>query len=271
MAFNTYNNNQQDNKPTVNVYTPISFANPESRVQKSRLSISYFNRMMQISIALRNNDGGNDDYPRYNNDNAVKVFISYSTAKLLHDAIVDMRTNGKKNNVCVETKNGLLKVSNGVEYGSETPCISITYAMSNGGGITEAIYQTNPEHSVAYDYSDGSYSTMNFPNFEIDTFIMVLEQYYLASSYAISATVHEANMYRQRYINDTIKAIAGRVGVSAQQNSSSQNYNNHTFLTGSSDNNSSSNNGGMNGIPRGYEQSSFEDIVNGMNAYSEDD
>ena len=275
MAFNTYSNNQQDNKPTVNVYTPISFTNPESKVQKSRFSISYFNKMMQLSIALRNNEGSNEEFARYNNDNAVKVYISYITAKLLHDGIVDMLTNGKKNNVCVETKNGLLKVSNGIEYGSETPCISIAYAMSDGSNrIAEAIYQTNPDHTIAYNYSDGAYSTMSFPNFEIDTFVMALEQYYLASSYAIAATVNESGMYRQRALYDTIRAIAGKVGVPTGGNQSANGYSNHTFLNNSQNANSSTagNNSvnSLNNVPKGYEQSSFDDIVNSMGAYSND-
>ena len=270
MAFSTYNNNKQDDKPTTTTYTPISFPNPASTVQPSRLSISYLNKVMTVSIAPRINEGS-EDFPRYDADNPVKVYISHNNAKLLHDAAVDMFTNGKKNNVCVETKNGLFKISNGVEFGSESPCISITHATQDGTNIVETVYQTKANYSVAYNYSDGEYSTMNFPMHEINTFLMVLEQYYLASSYAIAASIRDADAYKYKYISDIIKNIATKVGVATdtRTNSSNGNFSSHTFLNGGNQNNTSRQD--MNGIPKGYEQSSFDDIVNSMGGYVEDD
>ena len=151
-GLNTYNNNA-DNKPSVNVYTPMTFSNPESRVQPTRLSISYFNRVMQLAIAQKVGNGSTDEYAQYNNDNQVKVYISYRSAKLLHDGVMKMlEPNSGIDNVCVETKNGLLKVSNGVEYGSESYCISIAYA-DNDGHVNEAIYQIKNNYHRAYNYS----------------------------------------------------------------------------------------------------------------------
>ena len=278
MAMGTFNNNQYDNRPTVTVYTPISFSNPDSTVQASRFSISYFNRMMCLSIALPLQEKTAEGYTKYNNDNQIKIYLSYRQAKLLHDAILDMFETGK-NNVCIETKNGLLKVSNGIEFGSDTPCISVSYASDNDA-IVEVVYQTKANDTVAYDYSDGQFSTMSFPKFEIETFIMVLEQYYLASSYAIAASVHESSMYREKGSYELLKAIAGKVGAPVPQNGNNNrsNFNSHTFLggngNGGSNNNSGGNassvhsynnqasGGGMNGIPKGYDQTSFDDIVN---------
>ena len=269
MAFNTYNNNKQDDRPTTNTYTPISFSNPKSKVQSSRFSISYFNKLMMISIAVRINDNTGEEFARYDTDNPVKVYISHNTAKLLHDAAVDMFMNGKKNNVCIETKNGLLKISNGIEFGSESPCISITHATQDGSGIVETVYQTRSDYSVAYDYSDGSYSTMNFPKHEIETILMVLEQYYLASSYAIAASIRDADAYKYKYISEIIKGIAGKVGAATDTriNTSNGSFNSHTFLNAGQNNTNNS----MNGVPKGYEQSSFDDIVNSMGGYSDSD
>lgn len=262
---NTYNNNKQDNRPTVNIYTPISFSNPESRVMDTRLSISYFNRVMVISIATRSNPGSND-YPTYDNDNAVSVYVSYHKAKILHDAIVDMLNDTSKNNVCIELKNGLLKVSRGIEYGSQNYCISISYA-DREGHVNEIVYETKATgYDAAYNYSDGSFSSLSFPKFEIETLMMVLEQYYIASSYAIAATVRESSMYRDKFTQDTIKAIAEKVGV--QISNGKSNFNNKTFLSGNG-NNSGGNTGmtssSFNGeVPKEYEQSSFEDIANSL-------
>ncbi len=265
-GLNTYNNNA-DNKPSVNVYTPMTFSNPESRVQPTRLSISYFNRVMQLAIAQKVGNGSTDEYAQYNNDNQVKVYISYRSAKLLHDGVMKMlEPNSGIDNVCVETKNGLLKVSNGVEYGSESYCISIAYA-DNDGHVNEAIYQIKNNDQLAYNYSDGNFSMMNFPDLELKTILMCFEQYYLASSYAVAATVRESTMYRDKGIYDTINAIAQKVGAKQASNTSpnSGSYNNRTFLQNNSGNSySGGSSGGMNGVPKGYEQSSFDDIVNSM-------
>ena len=258
-SFQTYNNNQ-DNKPTVNVYTPISFSNPGSKVMDTKFGISYFNRMMVLAIAGRSNSGS-EDYATYDNDNAVKVFVSYHKAKILHDAILDMLTNKDKNNVCIELKNGLLKISNGVEYGSTFPCISISYADKDGN-VNEIVYETKETgYEAAYDYSDGNYSTLTFPRFEIETFLMVLDQYYKASSYAIAATIRESTMYRDKYNQNAIKAIAEKVGASFDMGGSKGSFNNKTFLSQGGSTGSTTFSGD---VPKEFEQSSFEDIANGL-------
>ena len=270
MAFKNYNNNQQDNKPTINTYTPISFSNGESKIQPSRLSISYFNKLMVISIALRNNAGSNDNYATYDNDNQISVYVSYMKAKILHDAIIALHNDPDKHNVCVELKNGLLKVSDGIEYGSTAPCISISFADQDGH-TNEVIYQTKSEgYMAAYNYSDGEFTSMNFDSIELDTLTMVLNEYYKAASYAIAASVRESNMYFTKFVSDNLKAIVEKIGAQTGGGARS-NFNNKTFLSGGGSNGSnsqasaSSYNGTMNGIPKGYEASSFEDIANSMN------
>ena len=265
MAFGIYNNNSNQDRPSVNIYTPISFSNPASKVMDTRLTISYFNRVMCISIATRNNPGSND-YPTYDNDNQITVYVSYHKAKILHDAIVNMINGTDKNNVCIELKNGLLKVSNGVEYGTTMPCISISYA-DKSGNINEIVYETKATgYEAAYNYSDGSYSTMAFPKFEIETIQMVLEQYYIASSYAVAATVREAGMYRDKFITDSIKAIAEKVGASRGGNTNKTSFLNAAAnATNVNNAQHQSQSGGFNGeVPKDYEQSTFADIANAL-------
>lgn len=265
-AFGTYNNNQ-DNRPTSNTYTPISFTNPNSKIMDTRFNISYFNRVMCISIATRSNQGSND-YATYDNDNAIKVYVSFSQAKILHDAIVDMLTNGDKNNVCIELKNGLLMVSNGVEYGSPNVCISISYADKEGN-VNTITYETKPTYEAAYNYSDGSFNPLNFPKFEIETIVMVLEEYYRASSYAVAATVKESLMYQNHFFSNSFKAIAEKVGAQIGNGGApnKNSFNSKTFL--SQQNNTTPTNissgTSFNGeVPKEYEQSSFADIANGL-------
>ena len=258
MALKKYNNN--DNTPMVSTYSNITFSNPESNIMASKFSISYLNKVMKITIALRNNAGSNDDYATYDNDNPAVIYISNIKAELLRRMIIKMCSDPSIHNVCTESKYGLLKISDGIEYGVKNPCISISFA-DEAGNVTEVVYETT-SHSSAYNYSNGEFSTETFNNIELDTIIMAFEEYYKASSYAIAASVAESSMYRREYQNSLIKAIAEKVG--AHTSSSSKQYNNKTFLSGSSSKVSSNSTSSLTGIPAGYEVTSFDKIVEGI-------
>ena len=259
MAFKSYNNN--DRTPVNTTYSGVSFSNPESNIGQTKISISYFNKVMKISIALKNNGGSNNDFATYDNDNAVTVFISNIKAKILSDMIAFMKKNDDVHNVCVEIKNGLIKVSDGTEFGSPTPCISILYA-SEDGSTHEVVYQTKADfHIGAYNYNNDSFESKTFNDIELDTFQMALDEYYKASSYAVAASVMEAGMYKRDAEYNIIKSIAEKVGVQISNGSNPAKFNNKTFLSNSG-NSSQQNGGGM--IPKEYESSTFDDIANSM-------
>lgn len=259
MAFKSYNNN--DKNPVCTTYSGISFSNPESSIGQTKLSIGYFNKIMKISIAARNNNGSNNEYATYDNDNAVSVYVSNIKAKILYSLIQKLINEPDTHNVCMELKNGLIKVSDGSEYGSSAYCISISYA-SEDGSVHEIVYQTKEGfHTGAINYSEGSYQSVAFDNIELETFMMCLDEYYKASSYAIAASVWEANMYRHEYEVNLIKSIAEKCGV--QNNSSnSAKFNNKTFLSNNTPVVSNTNTGSM--IPKEYESSTFDDIAASM-------
>lgn len=263
MAFKSYNNNER--QITNSTYSGVSFSNPESNIAKTKISISYFNKIMKISIALRNNAGSQDNFATYDNDNAVTVYVSNIKAKILSNMIDKLRTDKDVHNVCIELKNGLMKISDGSEYGCQSPCISISYA-SEDGSVHEIIYETKKGfHTAAYNYADDSYKTETFDDIELDTFQMCLEEYYKASSYAIAASVMEANMYKRNAEYELLRAVADKVGVQNNNGGNSARFNNKTFLSGnSSSSNSSNNNGEINGIPKEYESSTFDDIANSL-------
>lgn len=272
MAFKNYNNNGSgnNNRPTNTTYSPISFGNPESKICQSRISIEYFNQLMRLCIALRNNGNSNDKYATYDNDNKISVYISFTKAKILHDMYFKEFLEKGRNNICIELKNGLLKISNGAEYGTTNPCISISYADEDGT-VNEVIYETKSEpYSGAMDYKDGSYETYTAPGMELDTIVMALGEYYRNSSYAIAASVMEASMYKRNAMTDMIRSIADKVGV--QTGGNKGNINNKTFLSGNGNGNSGGmsnymnppTGGGMNGTPKEYQESTFDDIAGSM-------
>ena len=258
MAFKPYNNN--DKGPVCSTYSGISFSNPESSLGQTKISIGYFNKVMKISIAARNNNGSNNEYATYDNDNAVSVYVSSTKARILYLLIQKLISDPDTHNVCVELKNGLIKISDGSEYGSSTYCISISYA-SEDGSVHEIVYQTKGGyHTGAVNYSNGTYQTETFDDIELETFMMALDEYYKASSYAIAASVWEANMYRHEYEINMIKSIAEKCGVQTNNNSNPAKFNNKTFLANGSQNNNTA--GSM--IPKEYESSTFDDIAASM-------
>lgn len=261
MAFKSYNNN--DKTPVCTTYTGISFSNPESSVGQTKISISYFNKVMKISIAARNNAGSNNDFATYDNDNAVSVYVSNIKARILYLLIQKLKNEPDTHNVCMELKNGLIKVSDGSEYGVNSYCISISYA-SEDGSVHEIIYQTkNGFHTGAVNYTNGTYQEVPFDDIELETFEMVLDEYYKASSYAIAASVWEANMYRHEYEISLIKSIAEKCGVQiGSGNSNPAKFNNKTFLSNSGNSQQNNNSGSM--IPKEYESSTFDDIAASM-------
>ena len=256
MAYTT-SNNQNNNQPMTNTYTPIVFSNPDSKLFQSQFSISYFNRVMVVSIA-RKNTASNDDYPTYDRDNAIKIYISFTKAKILHDAILKLLNDKSINNVCIEgNRSNALKVSNGIEFGSETPVISIVYLASDnnstGRTLSEICYQTKTNYEYKYnsDISTGRAESGAIATFELDTLLMVLEQYYYASSYAIAATIREANSYNERFKNDILKSIAEKNGISTKR---SGNYSSTSVFDSN----------GNSIAPKEFQESSFDDIAGSL-------
>ena len=262
MAFKSYNNNEKT--PICTTYSGISFSNPESTLGQTKISISYFNKVMKIAIAARNNGDSNNNFATYDNDNAVSVYVSNVKARILYLLIQRLKNDPDTHNVCVELKNGLIKVSDGTEYGSSSPCISISYATDDGS-VHEIVYQTKAGfHTGAVNYTEDKYEKVAFDEIELDTFAMTLDEYYKASSYAIAASVQEANMYKHEYEINLIKAIAEKCGAQISPNNSNSNpakVNNKTFLSGNTNSNSG-NSTSM--IPKEYESSTFDDIASSM-------
>ena len=134
MALRNYNNNERN--ITNSTFSSIVFSNAESSIMQSKFSIGYFNKLMKISIALRNNAGSKDAYATYDNDNQINVYVSYTKAYMLARMIEKFQQDPNIHNVCIELKNGLLKVSDGSEYnGAGVPCISISYADESGNAM----------------------------------------------------------------------------------------------------------------------------------------
>jgi hypothetical protein len=274
-----YNNNQGGSRPISQTFTPISFPNATSKIMGSKLAISYFNQLLKISISKAVNNGG--DNISFDYKNSKDVYLSYAKAKILRDLITKKLLTGEVDNVAIETNKGLIKVSNGKEYKSDTPVIAIIAVSNNNAAAEEYIYQTKgATYGGAYNYkSPGKYTSYMDDMFEINTFVMVLEQYYYASSYAIAASVMEANMYKHEGSKQLLRAIASKVGAStgySRGGNSGKFQSKSNFLSSGSEEYVEDGSGeqmdleqfnsNINDsiIPKEYETSTFDEIARGM-------
>lgn len=258
MSFKSYNNN--DRQPTNTTYSPVSFSNPEA-LEGSRINVAYFNKLLQISIQKKNGTKGT--YATYDTDNQVSIYVSITKAKMLYDLIQKMKSDESIHNVCIETNKGLLMVSDGSDYGVNSPCISISTA-DEAGNVATAVYQTKAQyHKGAYNYSMDTkeYKDQYFDDLELEIFENVLIQYYNAGTYAVAATVMEANMYKHNAMRNVISAIAEKVGADTGSGNGGCYSNKSQFLGGNGSNN---NGNGMVGTSKEYEAASFDDIAHGM-------
>ena len=259
MSFKNHNNN--DKQPVNTTYSPVSFANPEA-MDGSRLNIGYFNKLLQVTIQKKN--GTKNDYATYETEHPATIYLSITKAKILYDLIKMMQEDDSIHNVCVETNKGLITVHDGSEFGVNIPCISISTA-DESGNVSTVVYQTKDHYhkgAFNYDMNDKSYKDQYFNSLEIEVFENVLLQYYNAATYAIAATVMEANMYKHNALRNTINAIAEKVGVEFSNNSGGGYSSKSQFLN----NNNDSGSNGMSGIPKEYESATFDDIAHGMGA-----
>ena len=263
---------QEKKQPTVNVFSGITFTNPDSPIMQTRLSISYFNKMMCLTFEPRDYINTVREYPTYNKDLGVKTYLSNTKAKLLLEAMKDMfnNPNSNKTNVGVEVNSGVLKVSNGAEYGANSPCIALLYVKSTGDK-GEIIYHTKVNYEAVYNFNDSTFTKFSYPNFEIETFMMALEQYYLASSYAIAASIAESNMYRENSHYELLRSIADKVGAgnNGGYNKGSKVYASKSFFVGktelSPEDDYNSNN---QQVPEEYSAQSFDEMVDSLSSGS---
>lgn len=249
MAY--YNNN--DKKPQCNVYSPIVLSNPDSEIFPSRLSISYFNKVMVVSIDPKNADyNSSGGFVSYAREASVKIYLSASNANLLALAIKDLFNDKNKTNVAITTNIGIIKVSKGAEYNSSTPCISITTIDQQTEQKRELIYQTKTNYNYMYNYdADNTYSSKSVDTMEMDIFLMALEQYYLSSSYAIASSVANSNFDKSLELETLLRAMGTKLGVSSAKNA------NYSYTSNSKKSNSS--NDAMMHTPE--QQQSFEEFL----------
>lgn len=249
-----YNNNKKkDYSPTV--YSPYSFSNPESTVDPTKLSFTYWNNMLKLSVSPRKQT--NDDQVAFDYDNSISVYLTHTKARLLAEEIeLFMQDPTAYSNMGVPSGAGLVSISNGKEVGVNCPCLIIRKIDEQGIVTASIAYQFKQQ----YHYSIRNYSEKKSDGFDKifndDIEILELQQvlvgYYQAMTAATAYSVMEQQKYDMSRINTKLELIGDKLGIEFGKNNKGGGKSSSSFFNSS--------NGNNNGGGAQFSNSSLEDI-----------
>ena len=262
MAFNTYNNNKDQNKNTTTTYS-ISFANPDSKVDPTRLVFAFFETNVKISIHPKSANA-TPEQGMFDKDNGISVYLNANKAKIFANELrMFLQDPVKYNGVGVAVNTGVISISNGVEYGVNAPIITIR-RISDTGNVESSFafeFGSNDSNSSVRNYTGGTsfaLETEEYKNNDIITIIDTLDDYYHASNNAIAHTVVKQMSYTMARMSSNISSIANALGVTTGtgSNGGQKRYNNTSYFKNS--NGGSGNDYSNNGVS--YESVGIDEL-----------
>lgn len=244
MALGNYDNNrQQVRRPTVNA--GYAFSNPMSLVDPTRLSASFWNKMLKLKIVPRV-DNGNKEEIVWSKDQDIAVHLTHIKAAMLANEIRNfIKDPISFNSSGVLSNETLVTISNGTEFGASGVYLVIrklkldtmetvsSYSYEFNSNFHHSIRNYN-EESASFDKSFDDYTIL-----ELEQLLILLDNYVAAISNAIAYTVVDQLDYRMNRTDDMIKSCASALGVEQgggynkqQSTRKIQKSNNSSFGTG---------------------------------------
>lgn len=233
------NNNQSttansgNNSNSNSVYTPTinsgyTFYNSESNVDKTLMSISYWNGLLKVMMNPINVSEGSA--PKVDTSTHIEIYLTPAKAHLFLHAIREFRKDPSRyTNISVPTNKGAIAIVNGDNaYGVSGTFITITLINQDVEVTASAAYHisvnnyftiTDFEPGKTFD-KDTSYSNQ----VELNILETILDQYVKAFTNAIAASVIDNNKYNNdrsyKFMND----VRNKLGIPVS-NKSSNKYN----------------------------------------------
>ena len=240
----TYNNNQGSNKndPNITVYSNYRMNNAESLIDQTCLTFRYWKQSLCIGIFPRKQTGG--DEVAFDMDNGITIYINHTKARILKNELeLFLQDPVKYNGSGVPSGQAAITISNGVEYGKNTPVLTIRKVNADTGVVTSAFayeFKTNFHYSIrGYDGKNFVAEYDAYKYLEIHQMITVLDEYIKASTNAIAFTVRDQSKFTETRTFNTLNSIAEKLGIEVRTGGSNkQRFNNNSYF------NSASNNGG---------------------------
>ena len=240
---NTYNNNQGSNNKndSVTVYSNYRMNNAESLIDPTCLAFRFWKQSLCIGIFPRKQTG-NDDV-QFDMDNGITIYLSHTKARILKNEIEKfLRDPVAYNGSGVPSGQAAITISNGMEYGKNTPVLTIRKVDGATGNILSSFAY---EFKTDFHYSIRHYDGKNFDTeyeeyryLEIEQMLTVLDEYVKASTNAIAFTVRDQFKFPETRMFNTLNAIAEKLGVELRSsNNGAKRFNNSSYFNSGSNNN----------------------------------
>lgn len=254
LGGNTYDNNrQQVKRPTVN--SPFSFANPMSSVDATRLSSSFWNKMLKLTITARAVTS-NETEIVWDKEQNLSVHLTHLKAALFAKEIRKfMEDPITYNSSGVLSNETLVTISNGTEFGATGVFLVIRKIIPDTMETVSSYsyeFNSNFHHTIRnYDEKAATFekSFDDLAIFELEQLLVLLDSYVMAITNAIAYTVVDQLDYRMNRTDDMVKECASALGVSLKNGSSNSGaYNNRKVKGNNSSFTSGQNSGGTKSI-----------------------
>ena len=256
----TYNNNQQQKSgPEVTVYSGYRMNNAESKIDATCMTFRFWKSNLCIGIFPRKNTG--NDEVAFDMDNGITIYLSHTKARILKHEIEGFLENPLANkSVGVPSGQALITISDGTEYGKETPMLTIRKIGENGEILASFAYEFKRDYYFSvrnYNEKDGKYESVfgDYQNIELEQFITVLDEYIKASTNAVAFTVMDQRKYSNARTENKLDAIAAALGVDTAKSSNNggRKYSGTSYFNNNNSSQSSSSS-------VGYESASIDDL-----------
>lgn len=215
---NNYDNNrQQVRKPTVN--SAYSFANPMSPVDPTKLSASYWNKMLKLTITCRAITS-NETEIAWDKDQNISVHLTHIKANIFAEEIRKFLSDPiSYNSSGVLSNETLVTISNGSEFGTTGTFLVIRkLKLDDMSTVSSFSYEFNSNfhHAIrGYNEENASFdkSFEDYALLEVNQLLALLDNYVAAVTNAIAYTVVDQLDYRMNRTDDMIKSCASALGV----------------------------------------------------------
>lgn len=218
-----YNNNKKTYSPKV--FSQYKMSNAESNVDATSLNPSFWNNMLVLAISPKKDT--NDGSIAFDHENAATVYLSHTKARLLFEEICLFQQNPEMySNVGVTSGSGLIRLSNGKEYGVNCPLLIVSKLDASTGEV-QSSYAYQFKQDYHYTIRNFDQDTLDFDkiynnNIEIEQLKTLLIQYYEAMSGAMAYSVIENMKYDISRINTKLDSCAEKLGVEYKGKSQSK-------------------------------------------------
>ena len=221
-----YSTNQNKERKDPTVYSPISFKNPEAKVDPSEISFKFWRNLLGITISPKLERKPGDTYDKYDRENNITIHITHAKARMFRNGILKMLKDDSIPDVSVSSgQNGLITFSNGREYGVDNYMIIIRNLDPQSGSVEAAYsYEINGKGYntiLNFKEADSSFDTELYAALEIECILDLLEEFYKSTNYALAYTVVDAMKFDIGRLNTKSDLMMEKLGI---EKSSKSNY-----------------------------------------------